>query len=239
MSEHIVPKKMPLALLVDDDPTHNKILAAVLRKLGVDSIVTASATEFLTKLKEVRPNICLVDLNLDELGVGYTLIRAVRKVLGRDLPIIVLSGESDRKAVAHAVEVGADDFITKPLDRAILASKLTRYLMTEQLLASQSPFFPVPEGGMPAQVTLDLELKEVDEFGIKLVSPHLLNKGSVFSLDSPLLHQITGSAQPHLFTVTATWLEDEDGNYAAFAEFDLSNEQLLAGVRRWLSQRHE
>lgn len=238
MTNDQAKKKLPLALLADNDPGHNKTLATVLKKLGIDAIVTTTAKEFLLKLKEVRPNICIVDLNIDSLGIGYTLIRAIRNVLGRDLPIVVISGQSDSKAIAHAVECGADDFISKPLDKTILASKLTRYLMTEQLLASQAPFFPVPEGGTPANISLEMELKEVDEFGIKLVSPHLLNKGSVFQMDSPLLHQITGSAQPHLLTITATWLEDETGNYAAFAEFDATNEALLTSVRRWLSQKH-
>ncbi|MBI3557650.1 MAG: response regulator [Deltaproteobacteria bacterium] len=170
----------PLALLVDDDPAHNKILSAVLKKLGITSIVTTNAKEFLARLKEVKPTICLVDLNIDELGVGYTLIKAVRKVLGTSMPIIVLSGQSDRQAIAHALEVGANDFIAKPLDRAILASKLTRYMMTEELLSSQSAFFPVPEGGSDANIELEFELREVDEFGIRLSSRHLLNKGSVF-----------------------------------------------------------
>ncbi len=228
----------PLALLVDDDPMHNKILSAVLKKLGITSIVTTSAKEFLARLKEVKPNICLVDLNIDELGVGYTLIKAVRKVLGNSMPIIVLSGQSDRQAIAHALEVGANDFIAKPLDRAILASKLTRYLMTEELLVSQSSFFPVPEGGSDASLVLDFVLREVDEFGIRISSRHLLNKGSVFYIDSVLLHEITGTGEAHLFTITSTFLEPDGESYAAFAEFDHTNENVLAGVRRWLSKQH-
>jgi len=81
-------------------------------------------------------------------------------------------------------------------------------------------------------------LREVDEFGVKIVAKHLLNKGSVFRLDSPLLHEITGSAESHLFTVSATWVDEVEGMYAAFAEFDATNENLMASVRRWLSQTH-
>jgi ActR/RegA family two-component response regulator len=226
----------PVALIVDDDPAHNRILAAVLKKLGIASIMCQKASEFLAQLKTTKPNICLVDLNIDDLGVGFTLIKAVRKVLGAELPIIVLSGHGDRQAVAHAVEVGANDFIAKPLDKGILASKLTRYLMTEELLIAQSALFPVPQGGSPAYVTLEFELQAVDEFGIQIVSKHLLNKGSVYHIESPLLHEVTGAAEPHLFTVTSTSIDRDGENYLAFCEFDQTNEAVLTAVRRWLSK---
>lgn len=236
-SENLIPAQpMPTALLADDDPEHNRVMSVVLRKLGVHAVVAHTAKEFLQKLKEMRPAICLVDLNIDQLGVGYTLIKAVRKVLGDQLPIIVLSAATDRQAIAHAVEVGANDFISKPLDRAILASKLTRYLMTEQLLAAQTGWFPVPQGGAPTTFTLDFQITEVDEFGIRLVSPHLLNKGSVFYIDGAVLHGVTGSAEPYLFTIASTWIEPDGVSYGAFAEFDYTNENVMAAVRRWLSR---
>ena len=229
--------KRPLALIVDDDPDHNKIVSVVLKKLGVAALTTSSAKEFLAKLKEVQPDLCLVDLNIDDLGIGFTIIKAIRKVLGNQLPIMVLSGQSDSKAITHALEVGANDFITKPLDRDILATKLTRYVKTDELLGTQGQLFPVPEGGAAATIELELDIAEVDEFGVKLIGKHLLNKGSVYHLDSALLHRITGLAQPHLLTITSTSLSDEGDAYIAFAEFDIQDKDLMANVRRWLARQ--
>jgi len=121
--------------------------------------------------------------------VGYTLIRAVRNVLGPDMPIIVLSGQNERQAIAHAVEMGANDFICKPLDRTILASEVDALSCHRRAGRFTRAVFSGAQGGSDASVNLIFELREVDEFGVKIVAKHLLNKGSVFRLDSPLLHE--------------------------------------------------
>lgn len=228
------PPPRPWALLVDDDEDFNKMMVLVLKKIGVHCLTTTNSKDFLIKLREQKPDLCLIDLNIEDFGVGFTLIQAVRRVLGPQLPLFVVSGESDKKAIAHAVEVGANDYITKPLDRDIITSKLSRYLRTEQLQEAKGPLFPVPEGGVPALIELDFNLNEIDEFGMRLSSKHLLNKGSVYYISSPLLSEITGTKQPLLYTIASTEASTESQEFNAYAEFDATNQSILVAVRRWL-----
>ncbi|MGE0614943.1 MAG: response regulator [Bacteriovoracia bacterium] len=231
-----LPGKRPLALIVDDQPDHSAILAAVLKKFGIDSQAVTTAKAFVEKLQELRPTLCFVDLNLDTFGVGFKIIEAVRKAMGAGPILIVVSGVSDQKATAHAMEIGANDFIVKPLDRDVLASKISRYVKTEELLAAQPTLFPVPDGGSPATVHFEMAVQEVEEFGLRLACNHLLTKGLALHLDGALIQEITGRARPALLTITSTWIESSESlRYGATAEFDASDDELMTAVRRWLN----
>ena len=229
-------RKAPFALVVDDNPVQNEISLAVLKKFGFDAMAVSTSKDFIQRLKELSPDLCLVDLNIESLGVGFTIIKAVRKVLGPDLPIFVVSGRYDPDAINHAMEIGADDYITKPLDREVLATKISRFIQTEPILTAKANLFPVPEGGMSATLTLPFSVASVDEFGMTLRSPHLLSKGAAVQLDSPLIHEITGRAQPALVTVQSTSL-DRDQQHLSYVEFDSPDEAVRASIRKWLSKK--
>ena len=224
----------PLALIIDDDEDFNKILKVFLAKLGLKVETTASPADFLKKLKTAKPSICLIDLNIGELGVGYTIIKAVRSVLGPDLPLLVVSSLSDRQSIAHALELGANDFIVKPVQAKVLSAKLARFVDSEELKDSKQPFIRAPLGGVPAHLDIDMLITDVDEFGVRVLSPHLLVKGTVVYLDNDLVQQITCRAQPVLMTVTSTWVESDQKRYGVALEFDQTDEQLKESVRRWL-----
>lgn len=224
----------PFALVVDDDPIQRKIVSAVLKKFGIECDAVSTSHEFIQKIKTSKPDFCLIDLNIESLGVGFNIVEAIRKVLGSKPNLIVISSNADKSAVAHALELGANDFIIKPLDRDVLVSIISRYATTAQLLDARAPLLPVPDGGAPATIDLDLEVQSVDEFGMKLVGTHLVSKGLALRLEGAFISEITGGFKDILVTVTSTWA-GESGLYGAIAEFDRTNDDLMTGIRRWLA----
>jgi len=148
--------------------------------------------------------------------------------------MFILSGTSNDQAVAHAIEIGANDYVSKPIDRKLFAAKLSKYVKTEELMGITPDFIPVPDGGSEATVHLDFDLLEVDEFGMKIRSSHLFSKGLTVRFDSKLLHDISGKAAPLLTTIVNTWLDDATGFYHAYSEFDYTDKQLMSAVRTWL-----
>ena len=182
-----------------------------------------------------KPDLFLVDLHLGGMENGFTLIKFIRNYLGSGIPIIVISSRSDPNAVSHALEIGADDFIVKPLDRRILAAKLSRYIKTEELLMSKPNVFPIPDEGSQAEVELNCKIIEVDEFGLRISSKHVLSKGMSFTLESKLLCEMTSSDKPILFTVLTSWYDYDNDYFGCTVEFDNSNEEVSVSVRKWLS----
>lgn len=228
----------PIALAVDDDLMHSKLMSAVLQKFGIPIETVSSSRQFIQRLKVLRPDICFIDLNIESPGIGYTIIRAVRKVLGSRAVLIAVSGVSHPGAIARAIDVGADDFIIKPVDRQVLAAKISRYVVTDQLLSSHSPLFPVPAGGAPAVLRLDFFLKKVGVNGISLLGKSVLSKGLSLHLGGPILQEITARPEPQLYTVTSTWVEPGSDLYGAEAAFDRGDRDLMMAVRRWLALKH-
>lgn len=250
--DSILPKrsrKRPLALVVDDEESVCKLLKFVLAKYGIDTEYVFTSREFIQKLKELDPDVCFIDLNIDVEGVGYKIIQAVRSVLGRDLVLFVASALSDQKAIAQAMKVGANDYLVKPIQRDMLVSKLSRYLRTEALMEEQAPMIPVPEGGAPAELFVDMEIHEIDEKSLRISGRHLLVKDLVLPVESDLLREISGKASPVLLRVTETWLENspasgvddrrpgasnENPVYGARMEFDSVSGEFRERLRQWI-----
>ena len=123
----------PALLLVDDDP-----LIAESFSLVLDDDFTVYATESrkqtraLLQRLDPAPSLALVDLGLspwpqvpDE---GFALIKELL-VFNPDMKILILSGQSDRANMQHALTLGAVDFILKPCDMPLLKSRLSHQLM--------------------------------------------------------------------------------------------------------------
>lgn len=108
-------------LVVDDEPELRRALRAILTAHGFEPILAASAEEGLDLLQRRHPDLLLLDLILPNQS-GLDMTRTVRRELGLDLPIVVLSAHGEEDAKVEALDLGADDFLTKPFSvRELLA----------------------------------------------------------------------------------------------------------------------
>ena len=120
-------------VLVDDDPLISESLAFVLRDaFQVHEVASRSEARTLLQGADPMPMLALVDLGLppdphspDE---GFALIEELLTINPR-MKVLVLSGQSDRRNVQHALGLGAVDFIPKPCDPTLLKARLDHHLM--------------------------------------------------------------------------------------------------------------
>jgi DNA-binding NtrC family response regulator len=126
-------EKRPALLLVDDDPLIAESLALVLEKNYQVTIAEsrAQAKSLLQKMPEV-PSIALIDLGLpptqhlpDE---GFALIDELL-AFNYNIKILVLSGQSEKANIQHALTLGAVDFVPKPCDVKLLQIRLNHQMM--------------------------------------------------------------------------------------------------------------
>lgn len=111
---------MTTALVIEDDKGIRTVLAMMLADEGLDVIEAESAERGLIELGANTPDLIIVDLMLGGLS-GTEFIRAARRVT--DAPITVVSALRDSPVVIEALELGADDYITKPFDVEVLAAR--------------------------------------------------------------------------------------------------------------------
>jgi DNA-binding response OmpR family regulator len=98
-------------LLVEDDLDQLDITAYMLRRERFGVVEASDAEQALRRFKVERPDLVVVDLGLPPPG-GVEVLRRIRSE--SDTPVLVLTGPNDRPEILQCLELGADDFVTKP-----------------------------------------------------------------------------------------------------------------------------
>jgi DNA-binding NtrC family response regulator len=113
-------------LVVDDDLAFRLSMAELLRQDGYRVTVAGSGSEALTMLAMQRVDLILADLRMPGLD-GLGLTEALRKS-GEGAPILMISGFGTVDAAVQALQLGADDFLTKPVEPDVLTARVTALL---------------------------------------------------------------------------------------------------------------
>ena len=111
--------------MVDDEPAVRRMIAGGLRSQGWTVIEAGTGAEALAALERDRPDAVTLDVNLRGES-GYDLCRRIRAT--SNVPIIFLTARSDEFDQVLGLEIGADDFLTKPFSHRVLAARLTAVL---------------------------------------------------------------------------------------------------------------
>jgi len=115
----------PVVLLVDDDPAIRESMARELRVSGYSVVVASDGREGLRAFETHAPDVVLTDLSMPR-SDGFELISAVRPT--SRTPIIVLSVRGNDADKIRALDLGADDFVTKPFSVAELLARVRAQL---------------------------------------------------------------------------------------------------------------
>lgn len=142
-------------LVVDDDPDLRRAVAISLHAHGFAVRTVGTAHDALGAASESPPDLVVVDLGLPD-RAGTEVIDSLRG--WTDVPILVLSGRSDSADKVEALDLGADDYVTKPFSMDELLARLRAMVRR----AGASDDRPIVEMG---DITIDLAAKRVTRDG--------------------------------------------------------------------------
>lgn len=138
----------PLIVVVEDENDLAELISTHLNMAGMNSQVCHSASQVTNFLKNNFANLILLDVHLPDES-GFTLMDELRKN-GNETPVIFLTGEHEEKQKVRALEMGGDDYITKPFGfpeliariKAVLrrAETLNDSKLTENVSVGNDPF---------------------------------------------------------------------------------------------------
>ena len=223
--------------VLDDDPHFIEILKMYFKKLDLHATYFKTSSELKEALSKKAPSLLLVDLNLDEEGEGFELIQFIRSTYGESLPILILSAKTDAASVAHGIEIGANDYILKPIEYNVFSYKISPYVKGALLDQYRPKFKKVPLAAEKIELSIDFEVNSIDEFGISLLSKHLPSKGSTLLLEGPVVQEMTCSDSPLLVSILKTEFDSEKHEFLSYAEYESDNEGVFQNIRTWLLNR--
>ena len=117
-----MPDEKDLVLIVDDDEDVRKMLYKVIRSNGIDAETAQSGEEALQKVSADRYDLILLDVNMGGMD-GFEVVETLRS-RGIKTPIIIVSGRKEDYDTLYGLDIGADDYITKPFNPVTLGAKV-------------------------------------------------------------------------------------------------------------------
>ena len=112
-------------LVIDDDTAITELMGMLLKTFGFEVLTTNISTEGIKLAREENPNVILLDLMMPELD-GWQVCKAIRQT--SNVPILILSAINDPRMVASVLDVGADDFLVKPVPSGVLVANIKKLM---------------------------------------------------------------------------------------------------------------
>jgi DNA-binding response OmpR family regulator len=201
-------------LVVDDEPTLRETLVEALEMDGFRVVAAGDGREALTRFREERPDLVLLDLMLPELS-GVEVCRIIRAE--SPIPIIMLTAKDSELDKVVGLELGADDYVTKPFSLRELSARIrAQFRRSDQAVAVDGPPATVELG--PVQVDLgghrllrDGVTLPVKPKAFELLAFLLRHPGQVFTRDQ-LLERVWGydyAGETRTVDVHIHWLRSE------------------------------
>jgi two-component system, OmpR family, KDP operon response regulator KdpE len=185
-------------LIVDDEPPIRKLLRMGLTAQGYQVLEAPNAKTAL-ELVAQNPDLVILDLGLPDVQ-GFDLLRTIR-ARNEQVPIVVLSSRGDEAAKVTALDLGADDYVTKPFGTDELLARMRAALRHQLQVHGERPVFHT--GGL--SVDLVRRIVKVEDKEVKL-SPkeyELLR----------MLVQHAGKVLTHKFLLGELWDDLTDAQY--------------------------
>ena len=185
-------------LVVDDEPPIRKLLRMGLTAQGYQTLEAPNAKTALDLLAQ-NPDLIILDLGLPDM-LGHDLLRTIRARNDR-VPIVVLSSRGDEAGKVQALDLGADDYVTKPFGMDELLARMRAALRHQLQTQGERPIFRVGD----LSVDLVRRLVKVGNLQVKL-SPKEYELLRV-------LVQHAGKVLTHKFLLRELWDDLTDAQY--------------------------
>jgi DNA-binding response OmpR family regulator len=224
-----VAGSVPRILLVDDEDSVQKLLSYPLRREGYEVVSALDGREALDRMRDGDFDLVVLDVMLPKVD-GFDVCRQIRAASA--VPIIMLSAKAEEIDKVVGLELGADDYITKPFSLREFRSRVKAVLRRAELIRTDEPREEPIELG---ELRVDFERRQVEARGdpvrltyveFEIVAALARNPGRVFSR-AQLLERVWGDSSyrdPRTIDVHIRHLREK-------LEREPKNPQLILTVR--------
>lgn len=178
-------------LVVDDDKTILTMLFKALKNNGIEADLAISGEAALELVKQNRYDLILLDINMRGID-GFEVIQRIRND-GQVTPVMVVSGRKEDKDALYGLEIGADDYITKPFNPVTLVAKAKALIRRSRSSSPQGTSNVITAGPFKYNTTtlrfykndVEIPLSSKENSMIKLFIDnvdHIFSKDMIYSV---------------------------------------------------------
>ena len=172
-------------LLIEDEASISKLISKLLTSQNYKVLSTSSAKDGLSIITSHCPDVVILDLGLPDMD-GLDVLRQVRS--WSSLPIIVVSARTQEKEKVLALDLGADDYISKPFGNAELLARVRTVIRHSNKLNTATPLYKRPYYAKGLKIDFEKHLVTVNDVPVhltqiefKIISLLAQNSGSVIT----------------------------------------------------------
>lgn len=193
-----IGKKAVSVLLVEDDPDLITLVSSLLVSNGFKVVSAATGEDAISAVQREQFNVALLDIKLPDM-LGFDVLARIRaNPVTKSLPVIIISQVDDEQEIVRALNMGADDYVTKPFSSPILIARVQSVLRradqlkgTQDLVSYEGLSLDVERFAAVADSTpLDLGLSE-----FRILHTLMCNKGRVLTRDQ-IIEAVHGEKYP-------------------------------------------
>lgn len=195
-----------LIMVIDDEAGVRDLLGDALKLAGFETITAADAMMAQTLLRNTKPDLLVVDINMPMMD-GFEFIERIRGN-GDNTPALMLSARGDRADITRGLTLGADDYVTKPFGLEELVLRIKAILRRSQFALSAPTNLrsgPIVLDSDSHQVTFNDEVVDLSPTEFRLLHVLLESKGRVLS-KTFLLDEVWGITFESESTVVDTYI---------------------------------
>jgi len=179
--------------VVEDEPALADTIAYALRREGMDVTVAREGEQALQRFRSERPSLVLLDLMLPRLS-GLDVCRLIRAE--STVPIVILTAKDAEADKVAGLELGADDYVTKPFSMRELVSRVRAHLRRAGMSTAESTTQPLAGGRVVLdperhEARVDGELVSLTPKEFELLETFLTARGRLLTREY-LIHEVWG-----------------------------------------------
>ncbi|MBC7741371.1 MAG: response regulator [Bdellovibrionaceae bacterium] len=186
-------------LVLDDNKNDLLMTKFVIMRMGCKPILIDKSAQLIATLQAHTISLILLDLDMPGLS-GIEVLKRIKRVPSyKNIPVVMLTGHSDALNVKTAIQLGASDYIVKPIDPMIFEGKIKRLIETNQTITQKDWIEYEIKKAQSTEVKLTYiaQVFSIGEMGITLKTNQPLPREMTFFSDAELFNELE-IAQPPL-----------------------------------------
>lgn len=220
-------------LAIDDDFDFQEILKVKIPSSEFELVLTSTELEFFNKFDEQKFDVFLLDLSIENHPLkGLEILERIRHEKKSEVPVIVLSNTSSNKIISNALELGANDFVNKPVDGKLLVGKINALVIGNQSFAKELEFGTTPDKLPEVTLASKLKLVSISDVGFLVEGCAYVAKGSRVNLRSVRIKEIFGADEIEVYSTGFN--SEVSGVYTTTFEIDPDKKEMINLAKLWI-----